>query len=159
MKRFIPTFLSILILLYGCTDRVVSSRLSVYNMTASQIRIVSNIVSDLYNTEQEFELGSGEMKTIAHGYNLSEKYYIYRPPYNHDASVSLYMKTSAGYVLVKEWKFEEYDDKAKSIFNPLFYSMDIVKDTKTHLERNFVFTILPEDLEIPAEAHEVCSSL
>lgn len=145
MKRLVFIVLHVLILVTGCEDKDYTSSLSVYNRTDSQIRIVSYIVSDLYKTEQFFEMVSGEAVTIAEmDYYLSG---MSNSLYNAEAFFILYEKVSDEYVQVKEWRYKDYSPKERSIFNPLFYSMNVESDTRTHLERNFVFTILPEDLE------------
>ncbi|MBE6250493.1 MAG: hypothetical protein E7111_02440 [Bacteroidales bacterium] len=147
MKRLVFIVLHILILATGCDDKDYISSLSVYNRTNSQIKIVSYIISDLYNTEQSFEMASGDIVTIAEmDYYLSDKF-MSNTLYNADAFFLLYKKVSEEYVLVKEWVYKDYSPKERGVFNPLFYSMNVESDTKKHLERNFVFTILPEDLE------------
>lgn len=161
MRNLITLFLCATSILTSCNrdDVDVYAVFSVYNRTEYDVKIVSNIKSELYVSEQIFELGPGDIMDVSR-FEYVSKYVMSGICRNSDAYFHLYRETEEGeYVLTKEWKYEDRNSKERNVFNPIFSSEHLLTDTDDLLEWNIIFTILPEDLEIPAEAHEVCSSL
>ena len=146
--RYSIIFLLFLSLLFvGCKDEAENYlRFSIYNRTDHQVRIDTNIESDIYDSEQTYEMAAGDMVTIARVYchagfssDLLNK--------NKDAYFNIYLMTDQDDVLVRSWSYENYDKEERSMFNPIFVSQHVLSDTEDMLEINYIFTILPEDLE------------
>lgn len=148
MKSKAVILILLLAFVTGCTERDNILKLSIYNRTDSQLRIVSGIHSGLYKSERTFEVSPGGIVVLAH-----KKFYVYsRTPINEiikndsDAFVRLYQKNGEEYSLMREWTFESRYDKERSIFNELYLFVENHK-TRDGFVENLIFTILPEDLK------------
>ena len=153
MRYSIDLLLCAALLFTGCKkDNVdVYTILSVYNRTEQHIKVISNIKSELCNSEQVFEMGPGEMVDISRSHYFFN-YVVSGICRNTDAYFYIYVKTGDEYILTREWYFDDEKSEERNLFNPVFSSQHLLTDTDDLVEWNIIFTILPED----CENHQKC---